>query len=287
MKPDIFDDIGDYVPETHVEAYWRMVARFRHLKPDDEILNIFLAMGILTFILRSLPAALIEEKKGWKTQIDLCCAEMRTMIEESTRHAVTVNNQTETMQKALQTGSVLLNESASRIESVSEEVIKQIDVSEIARRFTIEIEQRVVLPFQILTEKSANQIHAIEKMGESAENSMKRLRRTHVGMIMAVVCAAAFVFWGSIFKLSLDDIQKTNEVALRDKLAEIKELALADQATLLQLASNSIKIQIVGVSRNGETQLGEKALRLTPSYGVTEEKPDGLPQSGVIYFRGY
>ena len=117
MKADIFDAIAVYVPEDHRPEYWRVVARFRHLKPDDEILNIFLAMGILTFLLRDLPAALIEEKKSWKAQLDLFRVEMNKMVDESKCQVVTVNNQTEVVAKAIEKGSVLFNDSALRLEA--------------------------------------------------------------------------------------------------------------------------------------------------------------------------
>jgi hypothetical protein len=70
MKPDAFDDLAKYVPEQHLAEFWRMVSRLRQLRPDDEILNIFQAMGVMTFILRDLPSDLITERKEWKTQLD-------------------------------------------------------------------------------------------------------------------------------------------------------------------------------------------------------------------------
>jgi hypothetical protein len=35
---------------------------------------------------------------------------------------------------------------------------------------------------------------------------------------------------------------------------------------------------------NGETQIGEKALRITPALDVQTETPDGQPKSGIIFF---
>jgi hypothetical protein len=40
----------------------------------------------------------------------------------------------------------------------------------------------------------------------------------------------------------------------------------------------------VDVMANGEKQLGEKALRITPALDVQAQTPDGLPKSGLIYF---
>jgi len=284
MKADIFDAIAVYVPEDHRPEYWRVVARFRHLKPDDEILNIFLAMGILTFLLRDLPAALIEEKKSWKAQLDLFRAEMNKMVDESTRQVVTVNNQTDVVTKAIEKGSVLFNDSALRLEKASQEAIQQIDVEGMAQRLTAKVEERVLKPLNIMALQSENQLRVMERVGRSAEASITRLRRIHLGAVAAAASVAAFVVWGSLFGLGWHEMKKANEAALNDKLAEIQNLALTNQDAFLQLTTDHIKVEIVDVKTNGETEIGKKALRLTPALGTAEETPDGQPKSGVIYF---
>jgi hypothetical protein len=284
VKADIFDAIAVYVPEDHRPEYWRVVARFRHLKPDDEILNIFLAMGILTFLLRDLPAALIEEKKSWKSQLDLFRAEMKKMVDESTRQVVTVNNQTEVVTKAIEKGSVLFNDSALRLEKASQEVIQQIDLDAMAQRLTAKVEERVLKPLNIMALESENQLRVMERVGKSAEASITRLRRIHLGAVTAVASVAAFVGWGGLFGLGWHEMKKANEAALNDKLVEIQNLALTNQDAFLQLTTDHIKVEIVDVKTNGEIEIGKKALRLTPALGTAEETPDGQPQSGIIYF---
>ena len=79
-------------------------------------------------------------------------------------------------------------------------------------------------------------------------------------------------------------MKKANEAALNDKLAGIENMALTNQDAFLQLTTDHIKIEIVDVKTNGETEIGKKALRLTPALGTNEETPDGQPKAGVIYF---
>lgn len=284
MKADIFDAIAVYVPEDHRPEYWRVVARFRHLKPDDEILNIFLAMGILTFLLRDLPATLIEEKKSWKAQLDLFRAEMNKMVDEATRQVVTVNNQTEIVAKAIEKGSVLFNDSALRLEKASQEAIQQIDLEGMAQRLTANVEARVLKPLNIMALQSENQLRVMERVGKSAEASITRLRRIHLGVVTATASVAAFVMWGGLFGLGWHEMKKANEAALSDKLAGIEYMALTNQDAFLQLTTDHIKVEIVDVKTNGEIEIGKKALRLTPALGTNEETPDGQPKSGVIYF---
>jgi hypothetical protein len=284
MKADIFDDIAVHVPEVHRPEFWRVVARFRHLKPDDEILNIFLAMGILTFLLRDLPAALIEEKKSWKAQLDLFRTEINKMVDESTRQVVTVNNQTEIVTMAIEKGSVLFNDSVLRLEKASQEVIQQIDMDGMAQRLTAKVEERVLKPLNIMALHSENQLRVMERVGKSAEASITRLRRIHLGAVTAAASVAAFVVWGGLFGLGWHAMKKANEAALNNKLSEIQHLALTNQDAFLQLTTDHIKVEIVDVVTNGETEIGKKALRLTPALGTAQETPDGQPQSGAIYF---
>src|ERR1019366_4107906 len=104
MNPptDMFDDIAKYVPEEHLPEFWRVMAHLRQLKPDDEILRIFQAMGVLTFILRDLPSALIAEREEWKGQFDAFHADIAKIGEETAHHAVTVENKFELLNRNLE-----------------------------------------------------------------------------------------------------------------------------------------------------------------------------------------
>jgi hypothetical protein len=284
MKPDIFDDIVKYVPEVHRQAYWRMVAHFRQLKPDDEILNIIFAMGILTFLLRDLPSALMEERKNWQAQFDVFRSETRKMIEGGTRQMVTVANHVEEVKKAVEKGSVQFRDGAALIENASREAVKQIDIDGMAQKLTAGVEERVLVPFKALVSKIEKNLHLLERIAEQILRLIEHLREIHMGRMIAAISAVIFVLCGGAFLAAYWHLQDTDKTALNDQLAQIEQTTTANQEAFAALAVNNIKVEVVDIMVNGEKQIGEKALRITPALDVQTETPDGKPKAGLIYF---
>ena len=56
----LFDSLARLVPEELQTAYYRVLAHTRTLSPDDEMLRILEAMGILALLTRHTPATPIE-----------------------------------------------------------------------------------------------------------------------------------------------------------------------------------------------------------------------------------
>ncbi|MCE0524012.1 MAG: hypothetical protein LV480_13975, partial [Methylacidiphilales bacterium] len=79
-------------------------------------------------------------------------------------------------------------------------------------------------------------------------------------------------------------LEDADKAALNDKLAQVEQTATANQEAFAALAVNNIKVEVVDIMANGEKQIGEKALRITPALDVQTETPDGQPKSGLIYF---
>jgi hypothetical protein len=284
MKDDIFDDIAKYVPEAHRQPYWRMVAHFRQLKPEDEILNIIFAMGILTFLLRELPAGIIEERKAWEVQFKAFRVEADKIMTGSNRQMVSVSNHVETVNKALEKGSLHLREGVAQIEIVSRECVKRIDIDGMAERLTARVEERVVTRFEALATTMEKRFQLMEKIGQQISGLIEHLREIHMGRMIAAIAAVMFVVCGGAFLAAYWHLQDTNRATLNGQLAQVEQMATANQEAFAALAVNNIKIEVGDVVVNGETQIGEKALRLTPALDVQAETPDGQPKSGMIYF---
>lgn len=59
----LLDAIAALLPPEQREYFYRRMAHFENLHPDDEMLRIFEAMGFLTFILRDAPAEMTIERE--------------------------------------------------------------------------------------------------------------------------------------------------------------------------------------------------------------------------------
>lgn len=62
-EPTMFDSLARLVPEELQTAYYRVLAHTRTLSPDDEMLRILEAMGILALLTRHTPKDIADERE--------------------------------------------------------------------------------------------------------------------------------------------------------------------------------------------------------------------------------
>jgi len=70
-EPTLFDSLARLVPEDLQAAYYRVLAHTRTLSPDDEMLRILEAMGILALLTRQTPKDIADEREGFQEMLDL------------------------------------------------------------------------------------------------------------------------------------------------------------------------------------------------------------------------
>lgn len=66
----LFDSLARLVPEELQIAYYRVLAHTRTLSPDDEMLRILEAMGILTLLTRHTPKDIANERERIQEMLD-------------------------------------------------------------------------------------------------------------------------------------------------------------------------------------------------------------------------
>jgi hypothetical protein len=286
MNPpaDMFDAIAVYVPAQHLNEYWRVVARFRQLRPEDEILQLFLAMGVLTFILRDLPAALIEERKARQDQFDAFRVEIVGMVEGISRQAVAVNNRSEMLDKSLEHHAVLYCEANNQLEKASQEAVKQIDVDAMAGRLTARIEEKTIVPFSAIAVDVDKKLELLEKLAQKLDHLITIVCRLNFWPALGGISAGILCLSLCLVAIGLKEINDADKEALDEKLAQIQLTADSNKEAFAVLAQYQIKVDVVGVASNGQKQYGQKALRLTPALDVGSESPDNQSKRGIIYF---
>ncbi len=62
-EPTMFDSLATLVPDELQAAYYRVLAHTRTLSPDDEMLRILEAMGILALLTRHTPKDIADERE--------------------------------------------------------------------------------------------------------------------------------------------------------------------------------------------------------------------------------
>jgi hypothetical protein len=71
VEPTLFDSLARLVPDELQTAYYRVLAHTRTLSPDDEMLRILEAMGILALLTRHMPKDIADERERFQEMLDL------------------------------------------------------------------------------------------------------------------------------------------------------------------------------------------------------------------------
>ena len=80
---DLFDAIGKMLEPTQREYFYQRMLYFRHLRPDDEVLRIVEAMGLLALITREGPVEMASEREQLAAIMEGGIQSMRSMQESS------------------------------------------------------------------------------------------------------------------------------------------------------------------------------------------------------------
>jgi len=70
-EPTMFDSLATLVPDELQTAYYRVLAHTRTLSPDDEMLRILEALGILALLTRHTPKDIAEERERFQELLDI------------------------------------------------------------------------------------------------------------------------------------------------------------------------------------------------------------------------
>ena len=279
MKPDMFDNIAKYVPEEHLTEFWRVVSRLRQLRPDDEILNIFQAMGVMTFILRDLPSALIAEREAWKSQLDEFRGEIGQMTEGAAKQAITINNHGEVLNEAMVENGLMIRESTSRLEKVSREAVKQIDVDSISDKISARIEERIVTRLDTIITRAEHILNVIGEVATECLRAVKEWKRATVWPLVGSISVGILGLCLTLTGIGLKMIYDGDQAALQTKLVEVQGMAETNKAAFALLAKNQIEVGVTGVIG----QPGQKAITLTPALSARMDTTANQSQQGVIF----
>jgi hypothetical protein len=80
-EPTMFDSLARLVPDELQTEYYRVLAHTRTLSPDDEMLRILEAMGILALLTRHTPKDIAEEREHFQELLEC----HRQFLEEAQR----------------------------------------------------------------------------------------------------------------------------------------------------------------------------------------------------------
>jgi hypothetical protein len=100
----LFDELASLVPEERQAEYYRVIAHTRTLSPNDEMLRILEAMGVLALLTRETPTAIVAERKLFQKILETSASQASAVEKQMEQYATRLESRLTQLPKELETG---------------------------------------------------------------------------------------------------------------------------------------------------------------------------------------
>jgi len=100
----LFDELAGLVPEERLTEYYRVIAHTRTLSPNDEMLRVLEAMGVLALLTRETPAAIAAERKLLRTILENSASQATAVEKRMESYTTRLESRLTQLPKELETG---------------------------------------------------------------------------------------------------------------------------------------------------------------------------------------
>lgn len=100
----LFDELAGLVPAERQAEYYRVIAHTRSLSPNDEMLRILEAMGVLALLTRETPAAIAAERKLLRAILESSASQASAIEKRMESYTTRLESRLTQLPKELETG---------------------------------------------------------------------------------------------------------------------------------------------------------------------------------------
>jgi hypothetical protein len=100
----LFDELAGLVPAERQAEYYRVIAHTRTLSPNDEMLRVLEAMGILALLTREAPAEIAVERKSLRKILESVVSQANEVERRMARYTSHLDSRIAQLPKELETG---------------------------------------------------------------------------------------------------------------------------------------------------------------------------------------
>ena len=100
----LFDELAGLVPAERQAEYYRIIAHTRTLSPNDEMLRVLEAMGILALLTREAPAEIAVERKSLRKILESAVSQANEVEKRMARYTSHLDSRIAQLPKELETG---------------------------------------------------------------------------------------------------------------------------------------------------------------------------------------
>ena len=101
--PSLFDELAGLVPQERQAEYYRVIAHTRTLSPNDEMLRILEAMGVLALLTRETPAEIAAERKILRKILEVSVTQAGEVEKRMEQYASRLESRLTQLPKELET----------------------------------------------------------------------------------------------------------------------------------------------------------------------------------------
>jgi hypothetical protein len=198
MTPDgksIFREIAKGLSPEQRTEFWEMAAHLEKLSPDDEILRVCQAMGVLTLVTRRIPAELGVQREAWEKTCTAFAAELRSMIQNAQEQSLAVT-----------TGQLVVR-SAEKVEKALRQGADGFSTEKLAQDVRAKMEDAILKPAEETVKKSGEVVRRLENGLPKFEGVAERLENFNYASAWStasLVCAAVSLFLLGLIWLKLE-----------------------------------------------------------------------------------
>jgi hypothetical protein len=100
----LFDELAGLVPAERQAEYYRVIAHTRTLSPNDEVLRVLEAMGILALLTRETPTAIAAERKSLQEILESALSKAAQVEKRMAEYTSRLESRIAQLPKELETG---------------------------------------------------------------------------------------------------------------------------------------------------------------------------------------
>ena len=100
----LFDELAGLVPAARQAEYYRVIAHTRTLSPNDEVLRVLEAMGMLALLTRETPAAIAVERKSLQKILENALSKAGEVEKRMAAYSSRLESRIAQLPKELETG---------------------------------------------------------------------------------------------------------------------------------------------------------------------------------------
>jgi hypothetical protein len=100
----LFDELAGLVPAERQAEYYRVIAHTRTLSPNDEMLRLLEAMGMLALLTRETPAEIAAERKSLRKILESSASQANAVERRMAGYASHLESRVAQLPKELETG---------------------------------------------------------------------------------------------------------------------------------------------------------------------------------------